>query len=128
MLLRSCLAKLMVQVDPGLYRKYLTYGKNNEPLLYVKLSKAIYGLLKSALLFSKKFFDDLTKYSPPFTINPYDPCVAHTTNAGYQITITWHVNDLKISHSLSKSPNFANILPQSMKTALWSIMVKSTSI
>jgi hypothetical protein len=33
MLLHSPLAKLMVQVDPGLYRKYVTYGKNNEPLI-----------------------------------------------------------------------------------------------
>jgi hypothetical protein len=37
MLLRGCLAKLMVQVNPTLYRKHVIYGKNNEPLLYVKL-------------------------------------------------------------------------------------------
>jgi hypothetical protein len=42
MLLRGCLAKLMVQVNPALYRKYVIYGKNNKPLLYVKLLKAIY--------------------------------------------------------------------------------------
>jgi hypothetical protein len=98
MLLHGCLAKLMVQVDPMLYRKYNTYGKNNKPLLYFKLSKAIYGLLKSALLFYKRFVDDLTKYSSPFTINPYNPCIANATVAGYQMTITWHVNDLKILH------------------------------
>jgi hypothetical protein len=50
MLLHGRLAKLMVQVDPVLYRKYVTYGKNDKPLLYIKLSKAIYSLLKSALL------------------------------------------------------------------------------
>ena len=33
MLLRGRLAQLMVQVDPALYRKYVTYGKNDKPLL-----------------------------------------------------------------------------------------------
>ncbi len=51
MLLKGRLAKLMVQVDRNLYQKYIIYDKNNQALLYVKLSKAIYGLLKSALLF-----------------------------------------------------------------------------
>jgi hypothetical protein len=34
----------------------------------------------------------------PFTINPYDPCVANATINGKQMTITRHVNDLKVSH------------------------------
>jgi hypothetical protein len=34
----------------------------------------------------------------PFTINPYDPCVANATINGKQMTITWHVDDLKVSH------------------------------
>ncbi len=54
MLLCGRLAELMVQVNPALYRKYVIYGKNNEALLYIKLAKAIYGLLKSALLFYKE--------------------------------------------------------------------------
>ena len=54
MLLRGRLAELMVQVNPNLYRKYIIYDKNNNALLYVKLSKAIYELLKSVLLFYKK--------------------------------------------------------------------------
>jgi hypothetical protein len=59
MLLKGHLAKLMVQVDPQLYRKFIIYDKNNQALLYLKLSKVIYGLLKSALLFYKKFVEDL---------------------------------------------------------------------
>jgi hypothetical protein len=74
------------------------YGKNNEPLLYVKLSKVIYGLLKSALLFYRKFVNNLKKYIWPFIINPYDPCVANATITGHQMIVTWHVNDLKILH------------------------------
>lgn len=29
---------------------------------------------------------------------PYDPCVANKIIDGHQMTITWHVDDLKISH------------------------------
>jgi hypothetical protein len=53
MLLKRRLAKLMVQVDPHLYCKYIIHNKKNWPLLYVKLTKAIYGLLKSALVFTE---------------------------------------------------------------------------
>ena len=33
-----------------------------------------------------------------FTVNPYDWCVANKMVCGSQLTITWHVDDLKISH------------------------------
>jgi hypothetical protein len=97
MLIKGRLTKLMVQVDPQLYHKFVIYDKNNQALQYVKLSKAIYGLLKSALLFYKKFVD-LKNYKSPFTINPYNPCVPNATINGKQMTITWHVDDLKVSH------------------------------
>ncbi len=41
MLLKGCLAKLMVQVDPHLYCKYIIHDKKNQPLLYIKLTKAV---------------------------------------------------------------------------------------
>ena len=41
----------MVVADPILYRKYIAYGKKGEALLYVRVQKALYGCLKSALLF-----------------------------------------------------------------------------
>ena len=33
-----------------------------------------------------------------FILNPYDPCVANCDINGSQMTITWPVDDLKISH------------------------------
>ena len=36
-----------------------------------------------------------------FEVNPYDPCVANKMINGTQITVTWHVDDLKISHKES---------------------------
>ena len=37
---------------------------------------------------------DLEAYE--FKINPYDPCVANKMIGGKQLTICWHVDDLKI--------------------------------
>ena len=33
-----------------------------------------------------------------FVVNPYDPCVANKEVRGSQITVVWHVDDMKISH------------------------------
>jgi hypothetical protein len=33
-----------------------------------------------------------------FKINPYDPCVANKMENGKQLTVVWHVDDLKVSH------------------------------
>jgi hypothetical protein len=98
MLLKGRLVKLMVQVDSHLYCKYIIHDKKNQLLLYAKLTKAIYGLLKSALLFYRKFINDLKSYSSPFVIDPYNPCIANATVGNKQMTVTWHVDDLKVSH------------------------------
>ncbi len=45
----SYAAKLMVQTDPKLYRKYLV-NKKGKRVLYLHLQKALYGIIKSALL------------------------------------------------------------------------------
>ena len=59
MKLRGKLIELLVQLEPTMYRKYVTTGPNGEPILYVRLLKALYGLLRSALLFYKKLRADL---------------------------------------------------------------------
>ena len=92
MLLKGKLAELLLQVDPSLYRKYVITNSKGEPMLYVKLAKALYGLLKSALLFYKKLRGELEDMM--FEVNPYDPCVAN----GTQMTVCWHINDLNIGH------------------------------
>ena len=37
-----------------------------------------------------------------FVINYYDPCVANKIVNGKQLTVCWHVDDLKISHANKK--------------------------
>ena len=75
MLLRGKLAEMMVKVDPELYRTYIIMSPLGQPMLYFKLKKALYGLLRSALLFYKKLVSKLVEIG--FELNPYDPCVAN---------------------------------------------------
>ena len=65
-------------------------------MLYFCLSKALYGMLRAALLFYKRVKSDLDDRG--FVVNPYDPCVANKMIDGSQITVCWHVDDLNISH------------------------------
>ena len=57
-------------------------------------------MLQSALLFYKKFRKSIEEYG--FTVNPYDPCVANKMVGGKQLTISWHVDDVKVSHVSSR--------------------------
>ena len=95
MVLEGPLAELMVQVDPYLYRKYMTRNYKGKTLLYVKMCKALYGMLRSALLFYRKLVKELEEYG--FEINLYDPCVANNMVNGSQRTVVWHVDYLEVS-------------------------------
>ncbi len=96
MILKGRLVELMVKVAPNLYRKYISVDAKGLAILYIKMQKAIYGLLRSTLLFYKKLVSDLE--STGFKVNPYGPCIANKTVNGTQMTICWHVDDLKVSH------------------------------
>jgi Reverse transcriptase (RNA-dependent DNA polymerase) len=62
----------------------------------VRLDKAIYGCVKSALLWYDLFSSHLKEMG--FVLNPYDPCIANCTIEGSQCTVSWYVDDNKISH------------------------------
>ena len=122
--LRGELAEMMIHIAPQIYRPYIKMDKKGTPILYVRLKKALYGILRSSLLFYRKLRGELEAYS--FKINPYDPCVGNkmvTTETlvpvtykrgriirdkngskkmckmkeGKQITVIWHVDDLMMS-------------------------------
>jgi hypothetical protein len=98
MRLDGILAELMVMIAPNIYRKYITTNAKGKPVLYVQLEKALYGMMKSAMLFYCKLVADLRSIG--FELNPYDPCVANKIidGDGEQMTICWHVDDLFIGH------------------------------
>ena len=92
------MVKVMTSLNPK-YQKYVTDEKGR-PVLYVKLLKALYGCVQSALLWYRMFSEILRDMG--FVLNPYDPCVANKEIDGSQCTILWYVDDTKISHKDEK--------------------------
>ncbi len=74
MKMNGLLAELMVKTDPKIHQKYVTIEKGRQ-VLYLRLQKALYGMIKSTLLFYRKLIKELKEMG--FEINPYDPCVAN---------------------------------------------------
>jgi hypothetical protein len=93
--MNGTLAKLMAKMVPKLYRKYLV-DKKGKKVLYIPKQKALYSMMKSALLFYQKLVSELK--SMGFVVNPYDPCIANKIVGRHQLTLRWHVDDLMISH------------------------------
>ncbi|KAL7575021.1 hypothetical protein ACA910_010834 [Epithemia clementina (nom. ined.)] len=108
MKIRGLLVDMLVEMSPEIYQEQVVIEAGNK-ILYVIVTKAIYGMLVSALLFYKKLKKNLEEIG--FEVNPYDPCIANRMINGKQHTVTLHVDDLKSSHVDPKVNNeFANWL------------------
>ena len=94
MRIRGPLVDILCEMDPN-YERYVVTERGKR-VLYVHIIKALYGLMVSAMLFYNKLKADLLEYG--FILNPYDPCVANKIVHGKQMTVSWHVDDLKVSH------------------------------
>ena len=86
--------ELFCEIDPNL-TQFITI-ENGKKVLYVKLDKALYGCVQSALLWYELYSETLQGMG--FELNPYDLCVANANIEGKQCTILWYVDDNKISH------------------------------
>jgi hypothetical protein len=63
---------------------------NSNRVSYLKLDKALYDCVQSALSWYISFVESLEKMG--FRINPYDPCIAYAMVEGKQCTIVWYVD------------------------------------
>jgi hypothetical protein len=95
MKITGVLVDLSIEIDPGRYGSYIVF-ENGTKTLYVKVLKALYGMLIAALLWYKKFKSDLETVG--FKFNNYDPCVANRRVNGATQTVKFHVDDLQSSH------------------------------
>ena len=77
------------------YNEFVTFEKGKK-IIYLKLESALYGCIRSALLWYNKFVTKLSKDG--FVLNRYDPCVANKQINGSQCTVCCYVDDTKISH------------------------------
>ena len=96
MTIRVKLSQIILGIAPEVYGPFITY-KNLKSVLYLELSKALYVILIAWLLFYKKLRKDMEAIG--FKLNFYHPCVSNKMISDKQMTINWHVDDLKISHS-----------------------------
>ena len=93
--IKGRLADILLQIAPEVYGPFVT-KENGITVIYLEILRALYGMIKSPLLFYRKLRKDLE--AAGFKVNPYDICVANKTVKGKQFTVLWHVDDLKISH------------------------------
>ena len=93
--LRWRLVEIMLNIVPRIYIQHVIYEKVR-PVLYVTLKKAIYRCLKLAFLIYERLLADMRVKE--FELNPYGPCVVNKIIGGKQITVYWHVDELKVSH------------------------------
>ena len=86
---------IMLEINPELASGIIT-DKHGNRILIVVLAKALYGCVKSGLLWYDLFSSTLIHEG--FKLNPVDACVANATINDKQCTIGWFVDDNKISH------------------------------
>jgi hypothetical protein len=97
MILKGQLAELMEQVAPNPDRKHIIVDRKGMTILYVKMQKAMFGLLRSALLFYRNLVVDMENAG--FMLNQCNPCVANKTTNNTQMIFCWHVDAFEsLSH------------------------------
>ena len=91
------MACMLLEIDTDLYQEYITIEKGQK-VMYIKWLKALYGTLKAARLFWEKLSHILiNKWG--YTVNNHDSYVVNKIVQGSQLTVMWHVDDLKVSHT-----------------------------
>ena len=94
MKIQGALVDILIQIESS-YAEFVVEEKR-QPVLYIHIVRALYGLLDSAMLFYKNLSTDLVGYG--FKIDTYDPYTANKRVKGNQLTVSCHVDDLKMSH------------------------------
>ena len=86
--------QLLKIVDPETdYNEFIEIDKNGRETGYVKLNKALYGLIQSARIWYNHLSKVMLKYG--YVPNDYDPCIFNKTNENGEIVSTgcFHVDD-----------------------------------
>ena len=93
--------KTLLKIAPDLNKQFVPADSKGRKVLYLSVTKAIYGMIQSPMLWYQKFVADIESIG--FKLNPYDPCVANKKVDGGWLTIVWHVDDVKTSHKTEKA-------------------------
>ena len=85
---------IVCEVNPE-FKQDIRY-ENGRKVLYVRILKAIYGMIKSALLWYELYVTVLLDEG--YELNPYNKCVANKMVNNNQCTIGWYVDDNIVGH------------------------------
>ena len=87
---------MIFEIDPS-YHDMIIWSKDSKrKFLYGRLIKVVYRTLLRAIIFYNKLSKHLTDHG--FVQNKYDMCTFNKMVNGEQITVQFHVDDLKVSH------------------------------
>ena len=92
----GAMVSLLLEIDNEMYKDYVIIEKG-EWVMYMELLKALYGTLRAAHLFWQKLSKQLID-EWGFIPNKYDDCVVNKMVNGQQMTVVWHIDNLKVSH------------------------------
>ena len=84
--IRGQLVKILIEIYPEVYKKYVRY-EGKQKFIYIHILKALYIILVSLILYYKKFIKDIKFIG--FEVNRYNICVANQMKSGKQKTFTW---------------------------------------
>ena len=90
------MVNMLLHIDYDMYKDYVVIEKG-EKVMYMELLKTLYGTLRAARLFWQKLSKQLIEVWG-LTPNKYDDCVVNKTIKGHQMTVVWHVDNLKVSN------------------------------
>ena len=92
---RGKMVHMLMDMAPEIHKEFVEI-ENGRPVLCAQVLKALHGMLQSSLLHHRRWVKDTQGQG--FALNPCDPCVANEMVNGKQLTLTWHVDDVKVSH------------------------------
>ena len=87
---------MICKIDSSYNDKIIWSKDRKKKFLYGHLIKAVYGTLLGAMIFYNKLSKHLTDHG--FVQNEYDMCTFNKMVNDEQITVQFHVDDLKVSH------------------------------
>ena len=87
---------IICEIDPSYQNKIIWCKDCKKKFSYGRLIKAVYGILLRAIVFYNKISKYLIDQS--FVQNEYDMFTLNKMVNGEQITVQFHVDDLKVSH------------------------------
>ena len=85
MKIRGRIIDLLLKIDHDKYKPFVCESEKSK-ILYVRMKKALYGMLVSSILYYKKFRKDIERIG--YEVNPCDICVANKMIRNKQHTIT----------------------------------------